>query len=159
MKKITSSKSTMCIILAVLTLISCTTPKPDDREDNSFLTTLDIHLDAIKDGNLEQLEPTVADSVIMISPFGDRMDSKAVFMDFHKNWFTIKNSKWEGEVVRTQRTDSMGYALIQYEYSQQDSLGATLFKSHAYLILIFKNSKAGWQLIHDQNTSIQNQKK
>ncbi len=39
------------------------------------------------------------------------MDSKKVFMDFHKNGFQQRNWEWEGDILNTQSSDSLGYTL------------------------------------------------
>jgi hypothetical protein len=140
--------------LVLVVMLSCAKEKSVTTTTNSFRETLDRHLTAIQTSNAEQLSPTIAESVSMISPNGDKFDSKKVFMDFHKGWFTLKNWKWEGKILKTESSDSLGYALIEYDYTQNDSLGNVQFKDKEYLVLIFKNSNEGWQLVHDQNTKI-----
>lgn len=127
--------------------------KPN-KQTQTFEHTLAVHLNAIKTGNLTELQPTVAESVAMIAPTGNKMDSKEVFMNFHKNWFSQKDWQWEGDIIRTESSDSLGYALIKYRYSKKDSVGNIQFQDNEYLVLIFKNSAQGWQLVHDQNTQI-----
>ena len=126
------------------------------NDADSFRQTLDIHLNAIQTGNLEKLGSTVADNVSMISPQGDKMDSREKFMDFHKKWFELKNWEWHGNILNTGYADSLGYAPVQYKFVLKDSVGSIKYKDRDYLVLIFKNSKSGWKLVHDQNTRIQN---
>ncbi len=145
------------VFLALLSTwlhIGCDTPVKPNKPIQTFEQTLAIHLHAIKTSNLTELEPTVGESVAMIAPTGSKMDSKAVFMKFHKNWFSQKNWEWDGDIVRTESTDSLGYALIKYKFTQKDSVGNIKFQDNEYLVLIFKNSAQGWQLVHDQNTQI-----
>jgi hypothetical protein len=47
----------------------------------------------------------------------------------------------------------MGYILLKYRYTEKDSVGNGTSNDN-YLVLIFRNSKEGWKLIHDQNTRI-----
>lgn len=147
-------KTTIQVAAATFFLVSCGKKDQPDIDTSSFLTVLDVHLKAINTSNIEELEPTVAENVSMIAPDGTKFDTKKVFMDFHKNWFTQSNWEWKGNILTTASSDSMGYALIQYQFVQKDSLGNTLFQDHDYLVLIFKNSVDGWQLVHDQNTGI-----
>ncbi|ELR71157.1 hypothetical protein C900_02961 [Fulvivirga imtechensis AK7] len=121
----------------------------------TFRSTVDIHLDAITTRNLTKLEPTVAEQVTMIGPDGTKLDTKGVFMDFHKKWFAQKNWEWKGKILITENSDSLGYALVQYQFTQKDTTGNITFQDNEYLILIFKNFPEGWQLMHDQNTQIQ----
>lgn len=144
------------LIFAACVLVACNSPGNNVDETYSFSETLDIHLNAIQTSNLEKLEPTVADNVSMISPQGDKIESKEKFMTFHDEWFELNNWEWKGNILNTEYSDSLGYGLIQYEYIQKDSSGNIQFRNSNYLVLIFKNSKEGWKLIHDQNTEIHN---
>jgi ketosteroid isomerase-like protein len=142
------------LILVILFLAGCNDQKKPSVVAQSFDSTLVIHLNAIQNSDLAALEPTVADSVILISPAGQKMHSKKSFMTLHENWFKQKYWQWEGTLVRTESTDSLGYALIQYTYTQKDSVGNISFQNNNYLVLIFRNFQNGWQLVHDQNTPI-----
>ncbi len=143
------------IAIATLT-VACKPEEKNILNKHSFKEDLKIHLQAIQNRNFADLEPTVGDNVSMIGPDGTKMDSKEQFLEFHKNWFKLKNWEWKGNILKTESSDSLGYALVQYKYTQNDSLGKSIYESNAYLILVFRNSKAGWQLVHDQNTRIEN---
>jgi ketosteroid isomerase-like protein len=142
----------MLLITVLIGIVGCNQPKKTSRI--SFDSALAVHMDAIKNTDLAKLEPTVHDSVTLILPSGERIKTKVSFMDFHKNWFQLKNYVWTPTSIKTQSTDSLGYAFIQYTYATKDSIGKVQSQNNNYLVLIFSNSKAGWQLIHDQNTAI-----
>lgn len=144
----------LIIIFTLFLSVSCTRQQSPPNQTESFLSTLDIHLEAIVEGNLELLDPTVSDHVIMIGPDGTKYDGKEAFMQLHKNWFALNHWKWNGEILKTEYTDSLGFGLIKYHYVENDSVGNNVLESNAYLILIFKQVQAGWQLIHDQNTLV-----
>lgn len=148
-------KKTSCLLFAVLFLAACAKQEETAKDTHSFRSTLDIHLEAIQNRDLEKLRPTVADDVTMISPDGDKVDSKKVFMNFHETWFQQADWEWEGTIVKSEYTDAMGYGLIQYTFTQKDSIGNIIFEDLEYLVLVFRNSDAGWQLVHNQNTRIQ----
>ncbi len=141
-------------VFVLFTGLACTGKKPVDDPSQSFNATLDVHLNAIAAGNLQELDPTVSENVVMIGPDGTKYDGKDAFMDLHRNWFALKNWKWDGKILKTESGDSLGYGFVQYKYTENDSLGNVTHESHAYLILVFKNSGSGWQLAHDQNTSL-----
>lgn len=124
----------------------------------TFNETLDIHLNAIRNSNLKLLEPTVSDSIIHISPMGDKNQSKVKFMKVHEDWFKRTNWEWSGIVLTKKSTESLGYALIEYSYLEKDNGGKVLFKIKSYLTLIFNKSDKGWQLVYDQNTIIPDKK-
>jgi ketosteroid isomerase-like protein len=120
----------------------------------TFAETLDVHLNAIRRADLAAFEPTVAESVIHITPAGEQYQSKQKFIKLHEEWFKKTNWEWEGKVVEKQSDKTMGYALIDYSFIQKDETGKILFKIKCYLTLIFKQSGKGWQLVYDQNTII-----
>lgn len=122
----------------------------------TFNETLNVHLNAIKNSNLIELEPTVSDSLIHISPMGELNQSKAKFMKVHQDWFKRTNWEWDGKILEKNSNESLGYALISYSYIEKDTSGNTLFKIKCYLTLIFKRSEKGWQLVYDQNTIFPN---
>ena len=146
-------KNILLLIVATYLFVACG-EKKQARAPRSFEETLAIHLDAILARDLTALAPTVADSVTLIGPDGFKMTSKESFMKLHENWFKRTNWKWERVAMKTQCTDSLGYALIRYKYSERDSLGTITFQNENYLVLIFRNFRQGWQLVHDQNTGI-----
>lgn len=154
MPRITLTNKILLALLGTWLLTSFDTQPKTSKQRPTFEQTLAVHLNAIKTSNLTELEPTVGENVAMIAPTGSKMDSKAVFMKFHKNWFNTKGWEWEGDIVRTESSDSLGYALIKYKFIQKDSAGNIKFQDNEYLVLIFKNSAQGWQLVHDQNTQI-----
>jgi len=148
------SKNVPLLMMTIVFLASCGDQNKSPMADGSFDNTLAVHLDAIKNRDLAALAPTVADSVILITPDGGRLNSKKSFMKLHEDWFSQTNWQWEETFLRTESTDSLGYALIQYTYTQKDSVDNIEFQNKNYLVLIFRNSRNGWQLVHDQNTVI-----
>jgi ketosteroid isomerase-like protein len=121
----------------------------------SFLSALDTHLKAIQERDIEKFEPTVAENITTIDPFGMKVDGKKAFLDFHRTWFAQSDWERKDSILTTSASDSTGYALIQYQYVQKDKSGNILFQLHAYQVLIFENLDAGWQLVYDQNTGIE----
>jgi hypothetical protein len=128
------------------------------QAQKTFDETLDIHLNAIRNASLADFEPTVSDSILHITPMGDKHQSKPDFIKVHEDWFKRNNWEWEGTIVMKNSTDSLGYALIRYTYLEKDPGGKTLFHIQCYLTLIFSHSEKGWQLVYDQNTIIPEKK-
>jgi ketosteroid isomerase-like protein len=141
------------IILRILTVVICIAFVSNRANaQKKFSETLDVHLNAIRNADLVSFEPTVSDSIIHITPTGEKNKSKAQFMKVHQDWFKRTNWEWKGIVLEKHSNNSLGYALIEYSYIEKDAAGNTSFKIKCYLTLIFKNSYKGWQLVYDQNT-------
>jgi len=149
-------KKNIIITLAVIALSFCIAFIPyKTNARKTFSETLDIHLNAIRNSDLNAFEPTVSDSIICISPTGEKIQSKTQFIKLHQDWFKRTNWQWEGIILEKHSNDSLGYALIDYSYIEKDAAGNISFKTKCYLTLIFKKSDKGWQLVYDQNTIIQ----
>ena len=142
----------LLLILVAILVTGCN--NSNGIKETSFDKTLKTHLDAIINGNLAELAPTVDDNVILISPEGDMLKSKKSFMKLHEKWFKLKNWKWTPKTITKQSNDSVGHVLLQYNFTMKDTLGNTIVNDNNYLLLMFRNSKKGWQLVHDQNTKI-----
>ena len=75
----------LCIELISFALIGvaiiggCSKKDANASADESFDSTVSVHLRAIATANLEQLDPTVDDSVTMISPFGSNEIKRFVY--------------------------------------------------------------------------------
>lgn len=74
MIKLTFQKISAWAVFVALLLTSCPNEERLEEETDSFRTTINIHLNAITSRNLEELRPTVANNVSMISPDGDKGD-------------------------------------------------------------------------------------
>ena len=138
----------------VISLLGCKPGGENKTGDLSFGQGLRNHLDAVENRDIKKLGPTVGKDVMVIGPDGHVMKSKIQFMEFHKNWFKMDHWQWKAKILETKSNDSMGYGLVEYRYTEKDSTGAQVHESNAYLILVFQNSGKGWQLVHDQNTRI-----
>jgi uncharacterized protein (TIGR02246 family) len=131
---------------------ACEKQSPNSTTD--YDATLKTHLDAIQNHNLESILSTVHDSVTLIFPNGQRLKSKKEFANFHANWFKDSTWSFSPEILRTIKSDSVSYSLIQYQYMDIDSMGNRANPRSNYLMLVFKHESDGWKLIHDQNTRI-----
>jgi hypothetical protein len=141
-------------IYVIWTGLSSCNDATNGKHENTFANIVDTHLNAIGSRNLNELIPTIGDNVVMIGPEGDNLQSKINYIDFHKGWFNQPDWDWKYQILQKESSDSLGYVLVQYTFTQRDSLDSIRFTDEAYLILIFKNSIEGWQLVHDQNTRL-----
>jgi ketosteroid isomerase-like protein len=142
---------TAMLMVLVIVLTGCKGRNESPQEKSSFDSTLAIHLNAVATRDLGKLIPTVGDSVTLIMPNGEVMKSKASFIGLHEEWFKETNWQWTPTVIHTEQTDSLAYAWVQYLYSESDTTG-NVRSNKNHLLLIFRNSREGWQLVHDQNT-------
>ena len=144
------------LIFRLLVLLFTFSNKAISQQQQSFLTVLNEHLNAISSRNLPVISATVADSVTLIFPDGEVLKSKRKFLEMHQDWF--KDSLWKmtTHVLNTMESKSLAYASVKYRYARlkPDGTESAVSVSDTYLVLIFKKEKNDWKLIHDQNTKI-----
>jgi ketosteroid isomerase-like protein len=124
------------------------------QKKTDFRATLEKHLGAVAAKNIDVIAATVADSVTLIFPDGEVLQSKQKFIDFHKDWFKDTAWKMTTEILKATEGGALSYGLIKYQYTKLNGDGSIKTQSNAYLMLIFEKQKDGWKLIHDQNTKI-----
>jgi len=146
-------KTCLSALILLMLLVACTKQRaPSNHPD--YDATLKSHLDAIQNHDLPALLSTVHDSVTLIFPNGQRLKSKKEFSAFHQNWFNDSTWTLRPAILKTIKSDSVSYSLIQYQYNDIDSMGTRINPRSNYLLLVFKQGTDGWKLVHDQNTRI-----
>ena len=120
-----------------------------------FLRALDTHLQAVANRDLEALEPTVDESMVLIFPNGSIVRGKDGFMDFHEEWFADPNWRQPYTVtdVNVQGCKT-AWALIDYRYESLNPDGSVESTSHNMFALTWTFKKGTWVAIADQNTRL-----
>jgi ketosteroid isomerase-like protein len=120
-----------------------------------FDATLNVHLQAIQDRDLEGLMATVSEQPApnLILPGGQLLQGKAAFRDLHVQWFA--DPDWRMDVSEVNRTASaeMASVLLRYTLRDRPEPGQGNPRS-AFLLLVFQRIEGEWLLVHDQNTRI-----
>ena len=118
----------------------------------TFKETLKIHLESIKNRNLETLITTLPDEgqeTVLILPNGSIEKSRDKFVEGHMEWFADDSWNQECEVINTIESSEMAIATIKYLYTQSNEEPFTCL-----LGLAFQKIQSKWVLVHDQNTII-----
>src|SRR5688572_7436196 len=76
--------------LMVLALQSCKTSSPPPP----FRAAVEAHLAAVAARDMEALLPTLTsgESLTMIAPNGQTFDTRQQYIDFHKQWFGMRDN-------------------------------------------------------------------
>lgn len=119
-----------------------------------FKDTLELHLQSIRDKNIEVFLSTVnSDDVTLIMPDGNIIDEKEKFEAFHKDWFMDDDWNMSYEILKIIESIEMCSALLKVDYKDCDADGKPI-RIHYYLNLVFKKYNDQWLLVLDQNTFI-----
>ncbi len=119
----------------------------------SFQQTLERHLQAVQDRDLDAFLSTVAQdgSLTMILPNGSLLDDYAEIVELHEEWFADPEWQLTTELVTEHETSAMGVALLLVTYQDVDEAGEPI-QFQYFLSLTFAKHAEEWLLIHDQNT-------
>lgn len=134
-----------------LILAGCGEPEPDVA---GFEATLNKHVSAIQNRNLDDIEATITTgtNLDLIFPGGKHTETRAEYLDFHKNWFAEPEWSMKMEKVRQSVGQDMAYALFKSSYTDSEK-GKSITRTN-WLSFTFKKEGAKWALIADQNTPL-----
>lgn len=155
-------KKTVSLIALLFILVSCTTEKNTFSEETNtkeFTASLQEHLDAMTNKNIEIVEATVpkpTETMHLILPDGTEMKTAKEFIEMHREWFkdTISNWKLTFNIKYAHTNKDMGYALVEALLKEPNRNGKPYFhKMHVSYVLEKTDNK--WLVIKDHASSIE----
>lgn len=116
----------------------------------TFRQTLERHLRAIRERDLQGLADTVADKeLVLIMSDGRLQRSTEAFLEAHRGWFAMSNWTLDAELVEAFESADLGVATLRLDYREPPST-----RQESYLTLVFQRRGEKWLMILDQNTPI-----
>jgi hypothetical protein len=125
----------------------------------SFLETLDQHLRAIRDRDLDGLIATLPDrddDLVLIMADGRLVRSVRTFVELHRGWFASSTWTLSAGRVAVTETPDLGIAVLRLDLHDEPP-GAAVVDESSLLTLVFARREARWVMIQDQNTPIRAQ--
>lgn len=123
----------------------------------SFPDALETHVEAVVAHDLDALIPTLTsgEELTMITPEGQRLETKEQYVDFHRRWFTVEDPQEEldFEIEHIIESPTLSHALLQIHYTHTGPEG-DLQTYVGWLALTFALEDQQWRLVFDQNTGI-----
>jgi ketosteroid isomerase-like protein len=117
--------------------------------------TFTAHADAVARRDLAALERTLTATpdLTLIFPNGRRTDTRAAFIDFHRQWFADAGWTMRFDPVSVRETADTAIILVRTHFETTAEDGKVSW-SESWLTLTFVREPQGWALAHDQNTRI-----
>lgn len=116
----------------------------------SFRETLQRHLDAIQNRDLDALADTVAEEALMLIMADGRLThSTQEFLEAHRAWFGMDNWTLQADLVEVFESADLGVAVLALDYREPPSV-----RSESHLTLVFERFDDQWRMVLDQNTPI-----
>jgi uncharacterized protein (TIGR02246 family) len=120
----------------------------------TFRETLDKHLKAIQQRNLDALVETLpSDELTLVMSDGRFVRSVREFVELHRGWFESSTWKLETTVVSMVESTDLAMVLLHLEYRDTPASGPAVHET-SHLTLVFARRDGQWVMIHDQNTPI-----
>ncbi len=118
-----------------------------------FKDTLNIHLEAIKNRDIDGFKKTIAqdDRLTVILPNGSLIKGYDRIIKFHENWFKDMDWSIDFSVINELIGSDLSSVLIEVRYNDINEEKEPYQLEH-YLNLIFIKENSDWSLIYDQNT-------
>lgn len=123
--------------------------RADDPAD-ALTDTLDAHLRAIADRDLDALAATVhPHDVVLITAEGDIRHGRETFLALHREWFASTTWTLETEVVHVRRGGTLATVLLALRYRDVPDVD-----QRSVLSLVFRRDDGCWRMVQDQNTPV-----
>ena len=130
-----------------------------EAHKNDFIETLEKHLDAVTNKDLESLKETLAPTGELYFMLDERETSKKAsdFIKFHEDWFQDTTWSFETEITDVEVGRDLGLAITQLIYREPERNGKPYFNRMAVSYTL-KSIDGQWYIIKDHATSIERAK-
>jgi len=119
-----------------------------------FNQTLKRHMQAITQRDLVNFTDTIhKTNITLILPNGKLIQNRKEFIQFNQDWFSDQDWKISYEIVKSQESEEMSFAVLLIHYDDLDAEGKPYHQDY-YLHLVFVKENSEWLLTYDQNTFI-----
>ena len=117
---------------------------------SGFRETLERHLRAIRERNLQELADTVApQELVLIMADGKLARTTREFLDAHRGWFAMDNWTLDVHPVKTFESADLAVAVLRLDYREPPAT-----RSESLLTLVFQKLDGKWLMVGDQNTPV-----
>ena len=122
----------------------------------AFSQTLQKHLDAVSDKDLNSLQSTLSPEGTLFFMLDKRETSMTTqeFLEFHEGWFKSKGWTFETRITDTMVGEKYGIAITEIIYREPDRDGKPYFNRMAVSYAL-EYIDGQWYIIKDHATSIE----
>ena len=156
----------LLIFLLNFTFFACTTEdrqSPQNKQvadkaadEMAFVATLQQHLNAVTEKDLEALASTMSPEgkMQLILPGSEIMDSVDQFIDYHRAWFQDTTWTFETKILNTDVGDRLGLAITEIIYREPERDGKPYWNR---MVVSYGLEKIDghWYIIKDHASSIE----
>ncbi|KAA3614855.1 MAG: hypothetical protein D8M58_10395 [Calditrichaeota bacterium] len=145
--------------LSAVLLLFCCTAEVDLSNKKDFISTLEKHLKAVSDRDIEALNRTLSkqDDIYLILPSSTPSKSNSGFIKMHTEWFQDASWTFETKILHAEVEENIGFALVEVMYKEPDRNGKPYFNKMA-VSYVLKRIDGHWFVIMDHASSIEKTK-
>lgn len=137
--------------IAAPAALACAAPaaaQPDLR------TAFATHVAAVQARDMPALERTITsgDALTLILPNGTRTDTRAAYLDFHRDFFASPTWSIRFEILSEIAGPDFAVLTTRSFYSDTDN--GQPVRTSSWVTFTFRREQGEWRLIHDQNTRV-----
>ena len=120
-----------------------------------FQIALETYLGAIKGRILKDLSKSIPEDgdIAVILPNGEIITSAAELRDYYDDWFSEDQWKINHNILFTETSEEMAYAVVEAEYQDVDEDGP--YELTYLSTMIFRLVEGRWILVSSQGTEIE----
>ncbi|AFM06032.1 protein with protein kinase II-like association domain [Bernardetia litoralis DSM 6794] len=167
MKSIFSFKIYIILISIIIGISSCNSSKipnqntsqTSEKDKIEFKETLQKHLDAVTNRDIETLKSTLHPNgkMYLMLPDESIKTTTKEFVEYHTEWFKYTNWTFETEILYTEIGENSGLGVIQIIYREAERNGKPYFNRMcvSYTLEKFENK---WYIIADHASTIEKTK-
>lgn len=158
-------QKTFPLVLSLcLSIFSCndatqhkdTTEENPKNQNSLFISTMQKHLDAVTNKDLETLKSTMSPNgeMQLILPGEEIMDTSEKFLEFHKEWFKDTTWTFETKIVNTDIGKDFGMAITEIIYREPNRDGGPYF-NRMIVSYDLKKINGKWYIVKDHASSVE----
>ncbi len=155
-------------LLSLCIFISCENPIPAQekvasepskaQQDAACISTLERHLQAISDKDLESLKATLSPQgdMQLILPNSEISTTTEAFINMHEEWFQDSTTSWtfETKILHTDIGQDLGIAIVEVMYREAERNGKPYFNKMAVSYALRKIQDS-WYVVKDHACTLE----
>ena len=121
-----------------------------------FVSTMQKHLDAVSNRDLESLKSTMSPDgkMQLILPGSEIINSVDSFIAYHVEWFQDTTWSFETKILNTEIGDQLGMAITQIIYREPERDGKPYF-NRMMVSYVLEKKDGKWYVIKDHASSVE----
>lgn len=126
------------------------------QSEKRFISTLEKHLNAVSNKNLNSLKSTMSPEgkMQLILPSSEILNSVDSFMKYHENWFRDTTWTFETKILNTEIGSKIGIGITEIVYREPERNGEPYF-NRMIVSYGLENINNNWYIIKDHASSIE----